>query len=191
MHRFGLNASPTVNGVAVPADDKDWTWVLERRCPECGFDAAALRLDLAGEVLTAAIAIVLEALTAADAGERPRPDTWSPLEYACHVRDTCDVFRGRIALVLAHDNPTFPNWDQDATAVERHYGQQDPRAVAVELQEALGALLHQVDAVPPDAWSRPAVRSNGSRFTLDSLIRYLVHDPVHHAHDVATRVALA
>ena len=23
-------------------DDKDWTWVLQRPCPECGFDASAL-----------------------------------------------------------------------------------------------------------------------------------------------------
>jgi hypothetical protein len=23
----------------VVPDDKDWTWVLARRCPECGFDA--------------------------------------------------------------------------------------------------------------------------------------------------------
>ena len=24
------------------ADTKDWTWVLERPCPDCSFDAAAL-----------------------------------------------------------------------------------------------------------------------------------------------------
>ena len=27
-----------------PGDDKDWTWVLERPCPECGFDAGALEV---------------------------------------------------------------------------------------------------------------------------------------------------
>ena len=26
---------------AIPVpDDKDWTWVLQRPCPECGFDAS-------------------------------------------------------------------------------------------------------------------------------------------------------
>jgi hypothetical protein len=29
-------------GSAVPPDTKDWTWVLERRCPECGFEAGAV-----------------------------------------------------------------------------------------------------------------------------------------------------
>lgn len=26
---------------SIVADDKDWTWVIERACPECGFDAGA------------------------------------------------------------------------------------------------------------------------------------------------------
>ena len=26
---------------AITPDTKDWTWVLERPCPECGFEAAA------------------------------------------------------------------------------------------------------------------------------------------------------
>ena len=172
------------------ADDKDWTWVLERPCPECGFDAGSMPLDQAAGLLTEAVSVLLRALEAPTAGERPRPTTWSPLEYACHVRDTCDVFRGRIALVLAVDDPTFPNWDQDATAVEERYDLQQPAAVAAELQQALDALLEELAAVPEQAWDRPALRSNGSRFTLASLVRYLVHDPVHHAHDVAHDVAV-
>ena len=28
--------------VAIVPDDKDWTWVLQRECPECGFDASSL-----------------------------------------------------------------------------------------------------------------------------------------------------
>ena len=175
----------------VPPDDKDWTWVLDRPCPECGFDAGAMPLAQAGELLTAAVARLHQSLSRPDARTRPAPTTWSPLEYACHVRDTGEVFRGRIALVLERDNPTFPNWDQDATAVERHYEQQDPQVVAVELQQSLDALIDQLDVVPDSAWHRPALRGNGSRFTLATLVRYLVHDPVHHAHDVGPGTAPA
>ena len=167
------------------ADDKDWTWVLDRRCPECGFEAGGKPLGRARALLTDAAASLLMTLSEPDARARPRPTTWSPLEYACHVRDTCDVFRARIDLVVEHDNPTFPNWDQDATAVESRYDQQEPQTVATELRRALDPLLDQLDAIPNDAWERPALRSNGSRFTLATLVRYLVHDPVHHAHDVA------
>ena len=88
-------------------------------------------------------------------------------------------------MILEQDNPTFANWDQDATAVESRYDLQEPQTVATELRRALHGLLERLDAIPDDAWERPAVRSNGSHFTLASLVRYLVHDPVHHAHDVA------
>jgi hypothetical protein len=33
----GMSAAPD----AITPDTKDWTWVLERACPECGFDPAA------------------------------------------------------------------------------------------------------------------------------------------------------
>ena len=41
------------------------------------------------------------------------------------------------------------------------------------------------EAVPEDAWQRGGTRSNGDRFTVDSLARYHLHDLVHHAHDVS------
>ncbi len=168
----------------IAADDKDWTWVLERPCPECGFDASAMPLDRAGDLLAAAVSTINAALARQDARTRPAPSTWSPLEYACHVRDTCDVFCERIALVLSHEDPTFANWDQDVTALERRYADQDPQVVTAELDLALSGLSRQLAGIPNDAWHRPALRSNGSRFTLATLIRYLVHGPVHHAHDV-------
>src|SRR5208283_3619665 len=31
--------------MAIVPDSKDWTWVLERRCPECGFVSAELPRD--------------------------------------------------------------------------------------------------------------------------------------------------
>ncbi|WP_199858872.1 hypothetical protein [Frigoribacterium sp. CFBP 8751] len=40
------------------------------------------------------------------------------------------------------------------------------------------------EAVPDDHLGRTGLRSDGSAFTVDSLARYFVHDPVHHLHDV-------
>ena len=65
-----------------------------------------------------------------DAARRPEPSTWSPLEYACHVRDVCRLFEQRLRLMLTQDAPTFDNWDQDETAVADRYGEQDPATVA-------------------------------------------------------------
>lgn len=33
-------------------------------------------------------------------------------------------------------------------------------------------------------WLRTGARSDGARFNVDSFARYLIHDPVHHLHDI-------
>lgn len=165
-------------------DTKDWTWVLERPCPECGFSGADLDPDRVGERLLAAVEQLAGALDRQDVAERPDPDTWSPLEYACHVRDVCRIFTERLGLMLHEDGPEFANWDQDATAVEDDYNAQDPVVVRTELLAAAQQLAAAWSAVPPDAWHRHGTRSDGARFTVLTLGRYLVHDPAHHAWDV-------
>lgn len=59
--------------------------------------------------------------------------------------------------------------------------------VAEELEEATQRLTDRFDGVTGDAWERTGSRSDGARFTIDSFARYLVHDPIHHLHDVAAR----
>jgi hypothetical protein len=162
-------------------DTKNWTWVLERRCDDCGCDAKLVGDDEIGlRVLEAARVLAQHATGTA----RPRPDVWSPLEYACHVRDTCRVFLGRLGRMLTEDDPAFENWDQDATAVQDDYGSQDPDVVAREVVEAATALATAYADVPSDAWGRTGRRSDGARFTVRTLGQYLVHDPVHHVWDV-------
>jgi SAM-dependent methyltransferase len=120
-----------------------------------------------------------------DAAVRPAPHLWSPLEYACHVRDVNRLFDERVRLMLAQDTPTFDNWDQDRTAVEQDYGSQDPAKVADEVGEAAEAVAATYESVADEAWQRTGTRSSGHSFTVDSLARYHLHDLVHHAHDVS------
>jgi hypothetical protein len=167
-----------------PPDDKDWTWVLERACPSCGYDAAGIARDQLANGVAAPVATLRAALTRADAGVRPAPAVWSPLEYAAHVRDVGRLFDVRLALLLEHDDPVFPNWDQDETALAERYWEQQPAVVSAELAEAAGAMSAAIAAVGDDQWQRPGRRSNGSPFTVDTLVRYTLHDLVHHAHDV-------
>lgn len=174
--------------VAPPPDDKDWTWVLERPCPECGFDAGGLaRAGIAPLVQRCAEAFGT-ALAAGDAALRPAPGVWSPLEYSCHVRDVCRRFDERLALMLTDDDPQFANWDQDETALADRYWAQQPALVSAELAEAASVVGGAFAAVRADSWGRPGRRSNGSVFTVDTLGRYFVHDLVHHAHDIGRPV---
>jgi hypothetical protein len=115
---------------------------------------------------------------------RSRPDRWSTLEYGCHVRDVFRLADERVGLLLAEDTPVFANWDQDETAVADRYDLQDPEVVADELVTAAGIFAERLDGVSGAAWERPGHRSNGSPFTVESLSRYILHDPVHHLWDV-------
>ncbi len=168
----------------IEPDTKDWTWVLERPCPECGLAAGGIAGVQVPALLRAYAIRWAEVLKRPDVAVRPGPGVWSPLEYACHVRDVCRVMRGRAALMLAEDNPTFPNWDQDATAVAERYGEQAPTAVAGELAAAADAAAEVFTGVAGEQWARRGLRSNGSSFSVETLAQYFVHDVAHHLHDV-------
>jgi hypothetical protein len=167
-------------------DTKDWTWVLTRPCPECGLDLSGVAPgDVAA--LMAANAEEWRAVLAEDEEHvrtRPSDDVWSPLEYACHVRDVHRVFDARFQRALAEDDPLFENWDQDATAVAADYASSDPATVAAELADAAGRLVGTLSEVEGADWERPCRRSDGASFTVASLALYLAHDPVHHLVDV-------
>jgi hypothetical protein len=171
-------------GDEMPPDTKDWTWVIERPCADCGFDPSALaERDIAATLRDCARRWVAE-LSREGVAVRTRPDRWSVLEYGCHVRDTFEVFDHRLVRMLEEDDPLFENWDQDATALERRYALEEPGAVAADLVDAAATLAARFDRVDALAWQRPGTRSNGSRFTVWTLGVYLVHDPVHHLWDV-------
>lgn len=173
----------------ITPDTKDWTWVVERPCTECGLDASAVDARNVGALIRAngaAWPAVLDGteFAPAELTVRPNEQTWSRLEYAAHVRDVYRLFLTRLNLMLTEDDPLYPNWDQDATAVAERYNEQDPTVVASELVTAANAIADAFDSVPDDAWERTGRRTDGARFTVASFAKYLIHDPVHHLWDV-------
>jgi hypothetical protein len=165
-------------------ETKSWTWVLERPCPECGFDTGAVAFRDIPALTRENADAWMPVLERADVRVRPNDSTWSALEYAAHVRDVYRVMGGRLRLLLEQDDPEFENWDQDATAVAERYGEQDPAVVATELRDEAHALADAWESVDDSALGRSGRRGDGSVFTVESLGRYFIHDPVHHLWDV-------
>lgn len=179
-----MTSGPDGSDAAIEPDTKDWTWVLAEPCPDCGYDASAIRpTDVAARIRRDADGWVAR-LAGASVTERPAPGVWSVLEYGCHVRDVHRIFSERVHLMLAEDDPRFPNWDQDEAARTDHYASQQPGTVAGELQRAAAAVADVYASVPVDAWSRRGLRSNGSEFTIATIALYHLHDVVHHTWDV-------
>jgi len=171
--------------MAIVPDTKDWTWVLRHRCPECGLDTQSFpRGAIAGMIRANAAAWHDVLARSGNARRRPSPGKWAALEYGCHVRDVLRLYDQRLQMMLTQDGPQYPNWDQDATAVADHYGEQDPAVVAAELTEAAEVIAARFETVAGDQWQRTGARSDGAQFTVESFARYFIHDPIHHLYDV-------
>jgi SAM-dependent methyltransferase len=170
----------------IPPDTKNWTWVLERPCPECGLEAGSIYPGDLPHLFRTNAQVWLALMGDPEVAVRPEPHVWSPLEYACHVHDVHQVFHERLAAMLTEERPHFANWDQDATAVEKRYAEQIPAIVGPTLVAAAYAVGDLYASVSGDAWDRRGYRSDGAAFTVATLGRYHYHDVFHHLHDVAT-----
>ena len=171
--------------MSIEPDTKDWTWVTQRACEQCGFDPAEVAPEQLAELLHENTRGWYAKLADADYAVRPAPHVWSRLEYACHVRDVHRIFAERVRLMLAEDDPQFENWDQDVAADEEAYDLQDPSDVGTELVERAAEAAAVYASVAGDQWQRTGRRSNGSAFTVESIGRYHLHDVVHHLWDVS------
>src|SRR3954465_2588333 len=149
-------------------DTKDWTWVLRRACPQCGFDAQQFPRERIGAMIRDNAGQWQGVLARPDVGARPDDTTWSPLEYACHVRDVFRLYDQRLRLMLTEDDPLYPNWDQDATAVDARYADQDPATVATALRDGAESIASRFDALQEKDWTRTGRRSDGASFTVET-----------------------
>lgn len=166
-------------------DTKDWTWTLERRCPECGLSAGLLDLDDVADRAGAAAVEWVQILTSSPAVDRrSKPEVWSALEYGVHVRDVYQLADARVGLMLVENDPVFENWDQDETALSDEYSTQDPDLVAEQLLSAATTFITRLRSLEPSQLERRGRRSDGAEFTVLSFCRYILHDLLHHLWDV-------
>jgi hypothetical protein len=100
------------------------------------------------------------------------------------VRDVLGLYDERLRRMLDEDDPLYENWDQDATAVERRYGEQDPAAVAPALRTSGERLADRFAGLTDAQWQRRGRRSDGATFSVLSFAQYLLHDVEHHLWDV-------
>ena len=168
-------------------DAKNWTWVLERRCPDCGFDASTCTF--------AAVPALVRGERGA-VGRAPRSAALSTLvglTLLCGRRSSTPVTCATSTRsstsgspYVDGGNPLYPNWDQDASAVADRYEEQEPAAVVTSLVAAAEAMAARLEGIGLDDQQRPGRRGDGALFTVDTIARYMLHDPIHHVWDVTT-----
>ncbi|WP_436796237.1 DinB family protein [Actinospongicola halichondriae] len=159
-------------------------------CPECQFDGDSVE-DVAGEIdaLGRKYGAPLTRFLPGEDGPallrtRPAPDVWSPLEYACHVRDVLGLFEERTRLMADQPGVRFASWDHDAAVTDDAYNDSDPTVVAAEIADATSRYAATLRALGGDQWASSGERSDGEIFTIDSLARYGLHEAKHHQLDI-------
>ncbi len=156
-------------------------------CTDCGYAYAALpRTALAPAITLGAAQHAARLRRGERLSGRRAPGVWSPLEYACHVRDVLAVQRARVELTRTARQPVFAPMDRDRRVVEDAYDAQDPVAVAGELEAAataLGAVLTDLDDA---GWARTGIYNFPSTAVrdVDWIARHTLHELVHHLMDV-------
>jgi hypothetical protein len=163
---------------------------LDNACATCGFAYGLAQAEIVPWLRsdTTMFIDVLRALDDDTVARRPGPGVWSPLEYACHVRDVLRVQRERVLLAQREDNPTFTPMRRDERAMEERYNEQDPEVVAGEIREASDAFVTVLESLDSEGWARmgiynyPAPQSR----SVGWIATHTVHELLHHRVDIGT-----
>ena len=152
------------------------TWAGPRSCRGCASDARAF-VDRFGR-----------ARSPPDSARGPAPDVWSPLEYACHVRDVLRVQRERVELAQREDEPTFAPMRRDERVVEDRYNEQDPAVVAAEILAAADALDRHARRPRRRGWQRTGIYNypEPALRTVEWIAIHTAHELLHHRVDIGT-----
>ena len=177
-------ARPASSQTPIAPDTKDWTWVLQRPCPDCGFDTKDYPGVTVPAVLHAANERWSNLLARPGIADRPAPGVWSPLEYICHVRDVCVMITGRRGGCWPRTTPSCPCGTRTRRRCRAATPSRTRPSSTTSWPTPPTRPVRCSPGCGPEQWSRPGHRSDGVAFTVETLAQYLVHEVQHHLHDV-------
>jgi hypothetical protein len=126
-------------------------------------------------------------LDEASLAKRTIPDKWSLKELVCHLHRVQQVFDGRIASMLAQDNPAITVYSPDDDA-------EFQKMVARPAQGALAAFLEdrerlaaQWEGLSPAEWHRPGRHPEYSHYDVHFQVEYMAHHEAHHIYQMFQR----
>lgn len=173
-------------------------------CPECGFTQADIdptaaaghpfpwRYDetawnaVGSQIVTACAAAAAILRSDRDLWTRPAPTRWSPLEYACHIRDVLLIQRERALKALRGRGDEPLAMGRDERVVDDGYNHQDRNNVAVQLEQMAIMFVGLLDRLTPAQWDIELAYGfpDRSMRSLRWLAVHTAHEVVHHLHDM-------
>ncbi|MDT5309472.1 MAG: hypothetical protein QOE48_5177 [Mycobacterium sp.] len=168
--------------------------MVVERCEECGYSydlGAATEAGYYIQIGVAELAELLIATAPSTLAQRTAPELWSPLEYACHVRDVLLTQRERVLLARRANIPSAVPMGRDERVAHEGYGEQDPIEVAQELMMAARLLENVLRRLDTPDWELRVVYNWPQRAerTLRWVAANTLHDVRHHLLDVHRQLA--
>jgi hypothetical protein len=128
----------------------------------------------------AALATATAGLTDAQLRTPEAPEKWSVIEVAQHMADSELVGSFRFRMVLAHDRPNLPGYDQDAWVGRLHYRDVRLADALADFATLRAANLRLFAAATPADLERVMLHSERGAESLGYMRRmYAGHDLVH------------
>jgi len=126
-------------------------------------------------------------LDEASLAKRTIPEKWSLKELVCHLHRVQQVFEGRIASMLAQDNPAITVYSpDDDAAFEKMLSRpaKDALAAFLEDRERLAA---QWEELSPGEWHRPGRHPEYPHYDVHFQVEYMAHHEAHHIYQMFQR----
>jgi hypothetical protein len=157
-------------------------------CDECGFAYDLDGATSAGATIVDGAATVagLVGTDGTDVRARRHEPVWSPIEYACHVRDVLLVQRERVLAARRRERPSFEPMGRDERVEHDGYAAQNPQDVARQVVDAAQMFANVLSRLGPDDWDRTVVYNYPTERerSLRWVAVHTVHEVRHHLLDI-------
>jgi hypothetical protein len=136
-------------------------------------------LDVLDE-MSGALSRAVEGLSHAQQGRPERPGKWSVRQVVAHLADSELVGAYRLRMILAHERPALPGYDQDLWADRLRYQDSDIDRALGDFATLRAGNLRLFRAATPDELERSMRHAERGEERLSQSIRmYAGHDIVH------------
>lgn len=156
-------------------------------CDACALAYPEITIEHAVEIidgLPTAVRAAVDDVPAELHRVRPTPQTWSVIEYVCHLRDVYVSYTVRLYRTRAEDRPALEPMLNDLRARRFRYNDRDLTATLDELQAATAGFCAEIARTSAGDWDRTATRLPTEQRTARWLVRQAMHEGIHHIGDI-------
>ena len=129
------------------------------------------------------LATAIRSQSDATLSRRPEGKSWAAKEVLCHLRDTEELFQGRLQLILEMDEPKMPSLDPatpDRWAEERQYLRCDAAEALAAFRKRREETLTKLGTLTSEQRKRGGVHPTRGRMTVEDLVTLMAwHDDNH------------